>query len=1043
MRRFISFFLAALLLCVPFVSRAQDEIRMMNTIMGTNLLSQAEGEGFHDASGANEPEYASGGLVLRKDEWARYDISSLPDGKYLLSVETASAPSTDISAGMTNGAAFSVHLGDKLLCEEETVGETESLSVFRRTELGELVKNGETFLQITNVDSGRAILKTLSLQTVIAEESICYSQDEAGTQKASALENAKWISGTVVNYCLDSDGVRLFSAFYGTDGKLISVTTQDISAAKGKTVPIRLSLNIPAEAAEAKCFLWSSDGFKPVCGLKSVGESTHFYVSAQGSDAASGEESAPFQTLERAQRAVRECNGNMKGNIYVHLKGEFFVEQTLTFTEADSGSNGYDVFWKGDGAVIHGGRRVNGWSRVKDTPLYSTSVEAANGFRQLYVNENRGVRARSQWFYWPKEEYDVDTADGKIDGFVLNGEDFPLQFQRPADMEFVWLPSWKAIRMPAEKIDYSGDNPIVTFPQEEFHRAQLTEGDNQPKPSKDIPFYIENAPEFLDEPGEWYYNNDTQKLYYYPREGEDMASAVTVIPCTETLLKLCGTEQRKLCNLVFEGIRFQYGAWEEPTCKGFVTRQAEQLMVSSDDGNSVDWAHHVKLIPSQIQIDFAERVMFRGNEFSHLGSVALSVNQQSANCSLEGNLFDDISASAITLGDWTVKLYSPKEELCGRISVKNNVMRRCGVEYMTPVVTAYYVSDTCISHNDISDAPYTGISLGWGWGSNVICCRNNEISYNKINHVLYKLKDGGHVYTLGRMKNTSIHDNYFVKSGEWKGGIYLDNASAYLSCYNNVFEECMKWLKLTYGNIHDNAAWNNYSETGAVNAYPDANSVAEATGKTDGVWPEAAQSIIASAGLTEEYQSVLTNYNSRPGLINDNLNRLLYLAKPGVIKQAGDIIPGGEGEAYHDLVGNNSGIGITDSYDGTGHLYLMNTKQGEWTKYEIEVPEAGNYDVFLNLSVTGTTYKAGLEIDGKTVGRQAALTKTCDDYSIYEEQKIAAVSLTAGKHIFKLEHAVGNFALHSLRLVKEGTPPFVRNDGFITEIMDAVCKTER
>jgi len=73
-----------------------------------------------------------------------------------------------------------------------------------------------------------------------------------------------------------------------------------------------------------------------------------FYVSPTGSDEADGSEAAPFKTIPRAQEEVRKYNQNMKGDIVINLMpGNYFIEERLDFDIADSGSNGYDVRWRG------------------------------------------------------------------------------------------------------------------------------------------------------------------------------------------------------------------------------------------------------------------------------------------------------------------------------------------------------------------------------------------------------------------------------------------------------------------------------------------------------------------------------------------------------------------------------------------------------------------------------------------------------------------------------------------------------------------------
>ncbi len=58
-----------------------------------------------------------------------------------------------------------------------------------------------------------------------------------------------------------------------------------------------------------------------------------------------------------------------------------------------------------------------------------------------------------------------------------------------------------------------------------------------------------------------------------------------------------------------------------------------------------------------------------------------------------------------------------------------------------------YLFSSDVSHNTISDAGYSGVSMGWGWGTVFPAgCGNNTISYNKMFNVMQRLRDGGGIY---------------------------------------------------------------------------------------------------------------------------------------------------------------------------------------------------------------------------------------------------------------------------------------------------------
>ena len=69
-------------------------------------------------------------------------------------------------------------------------------------------------------------------------------------------------------------------------------------------------------------------------------------------------------------------------------------------------------------------------------------------------------------------------------------------------------------------------------------------------------FYLTNARELQDVPGEWYHDIDARKIYYYPREGEKMQEAKVIVPAVETLVRVEGTVDRPVCHIRFEKITF-------------------------------------------------------------------------------------------------------------------------------------------------------------------------------------------------------------------------------------------------------------------------------------------------------------------------------------------------------------------------------------------------------------------------------------------------------------------------------------------------------
>ena len=141
-----------------------------------------------------------------------------------------------------------------------------------------------------------------------------------------------------------------------------------------------------------------------------VDTDTEIYVSPDGNDSNSGSSESPFKTLERAKAEVRVHNSNMSGNIIVNIaSGVYYMDNTLEFTQADSGTNGFSVIYRGitdengNSPIVSGGVDISdNWELydLKTDPEEMHNLYGKKGMEKI-TTELKAELARLQ------KEYDV------------------------------------------------------------------------------------------------------------------------------------------------------------------------------------------------------------------------------------------------------------------------------------------------------------------------------------------------------------------------------------------------------------------------------------------------------------------------------------------------------------------------------------------------------------------------------------------------------------------------------------------------------------
>lgn len=527
-----------------------------------------------------------------------------------------------------------------------------------------------------------------------------------------------------------------------------------------------------------------------------ISYSGNIYVSASGgSDRADGSREHPLQTVGEALKRAREWRRlkapEAADDIRIILDGGVYRQTSPLFLRPEDSGNQKSATVicapEGTRAVISGGVEVTDWTRgcddsrvaphlrdkiwVAEAPLNGTRIVET---RQLYVDGEKAQRA-SQFAPGVMERMvDFNTENRTI---TVPTPEFDLTRARQLEM-FVHQRWAIAILRVKDMKDDGNGNTVVSFHDPE---SRLEFEHPWPQPviggeRGNSSYFFANALELLDEPGEWYQDYPSGRIYYYPSTDEDMNNREVVVPLLETILAVEGSRERPVSDIRFENIDFEHASWLRPSHEGHVTLQGGFRLLDA-------YKLHIPGLPEKAELEnqawiarpeaaitvrHASGIDFTGCGFRHLGATGLDYVTAVSNSAVNGCTFEDIGGTALQMGTFpdggfeTHVPYIPAvaEDICRDIKVTANTIRNATNEDWGCVgIGAGYVRDVTIADNEVSHLNYSGICVGWGWTALESGMCNNRITGNHVHHFAAQLYDAGGIYTLSNQPGSVISGN--------------------------------------------------------------------------------------------------------------------------------------------------------------------------------------------------------------------------------------------------------------------------------------------
>ena len=487
----------------------------------------------------------------------------------------------------------------------------------------------------------------------------------------------------------------------------------------------------------------------------------------------------PDSSLDDAVRQAREMRRLGQANeVTIHLAaGTYYIYEPLRLRPEDSG-----LTISGSQAVISGGMQIKGWR--KQGKLLVADVPDFNGrpvdFRQLWVNGRKAVRARDVSEF--EQMARIRTYDKKNQVLWVPRKAVEKILRAPY-AEMVLHEMWCTSNLRIKSIELQDDSAGIRFHQPE---AKLQFEHPWPSPmtpntGHPSPFYLTNAKELLDEPGEWYHDIREHKLYYMPRENETFTNRnetfTAIVPMIETLVEVIGSAERPVRNITFKGVAFSHTTWIRPSEKGHVPLQAGMYLLEAyklrpqidrPNNHKLDNQGWLGRADAAVELRYTEDINFDGCRFEHLGGSGLDYVVACRRGATTNCTFTDIAMNGYVCGSFSpegLETHLPYQPTDFRVVCSGQQVDNCHFYDVTNedwgcvAICAGYVSGICIEHNTINNVSYTGISLGWGWNRDLVCMKDNKVYANLIYDYAQHMYDCAGIYTLGNQPGTVISEN--------------------------------------------------------------------------------------------------------------------------------------------------------------------------------------------------------------------------------------------------------------------------------------------
>ncbi|WP_220448072.1 right-handed parallel beta-helix repeat-containing protein [Nonomuraea diastatica] len=482
-----------------------------------------------------------------------------------------------------------------------------------------------------------------------------------------------------------------------------------------------------------------------------------YYVSPSGSDQGDGSSRRPWKTIEQARDGLRAKKNHQNCDIVVNVKaGDYVVDKTIEFTEADSGQNGHTITYRSaDGpgkARLLGAKPLTGWQKYKDN-IYKTKID--RNFYTLFEDGKRATTARHPnrtsddlWSPYLFSILGEPEKEAVRQWLYFKPEDVPQEWDADFDENaqiVVWSGgswSWFTDTVPLGGADFRKN----FFTLDHWARYSFV---NSRSGSR---YFLQNTLRFLDQPGEYYFDFAKGEVYYWPKGSIDKVMAPTV----KTILSIAGSSpEERVQNLAFDGLALQYSDFVDWYRAGWISE--------GDSGYEHKYPVYDRQIEmprnrfGMITVTNSRDIDLTGLRLSDSGFMGVYLLFANERVKVSDSLLENIGADGIKVEGG----YPGEGDISGHHTFTNNYIHHVGelVPGDAAGIELLSTGNNEISHINVEHSARYGISLEVRpeVKDEDNYARNNRFSYIRIDEAGLDSGDMGAFYTYG-VSNTEPHE---------------------------------------------------------------------------------------------------------------------------------------------------------------------------------------------------------------------------------------------------------------------------------------------